>query len=124
MKCFHNTAEDAVGTCKSCGRGLSVAHAVEFPKGLACKNHCEKDVENLNALIDNNVAMRGASATLVRGSASTFYASFVLYIVMAGGFIWMGTRLESPGPIFYIGLGFGGFAIYTLIRALKVSKEN
>lgn len=124
MKCFYDTTADAVGTCKSCGRGLSLAYTTEFPKGLACKGRCEKDVEVLISLIERNVAMSSTAVSLTKGSASNFYASFVLYVIMGGGFLWMGSRMDALTPIFYIGLAFLGFAIYTLIRGVKLSKAS
>ena len=122
MKCFYDSAADAIGSCKSCGRGLSQAYLTEFPKGLACKGRCEKDVETLIALIERNVAMSSTAVSLTKGSASNFYAGFVLYVIMGAGFLWMGSRMDAVTPIFYIGLAFLGFAIYTLIRGMKLSK--
>jgi hypothetical protein len=122
MKCFYNPSEDAIGTCKSCGKGLSFSYATEYPKGLACKGKCEADVQNLIALVDQNVAMRSTSASLVRGTPSGLYAAFLLYFIMGGAFIWMGSEHDGLSPILFIGVAFLGFGIYTLIRAQKLTK--
>ena len=123
MKCFYDPTQDAVGTCKSCGRGLSFAHATEYPKGLACKNRCETDAQNLISLIDQNVSMRATSASLVRGTSSGLYASVLLYFIMGGIFIWMGRDRDAPNPILFIGIAFVGFGIYHLLRARALKKS-
>ncbi|MBP7275989.1 MAG: hypothetical protein KBA51_07280, partial [Kiritimatiellae bacterium] len=35
MKCFNHEDRDAVGTCKSCGKGVCRECAVDMGKGLA-----------------------------------------------------------------------------------------
>jgi hypothetical protein len=44
MKCFYHHDQDAVGECKSCGKGLCPACAVDLGKGLACRQRCEDNV--------------------------------------------------------------------------------
>jgi hypothetical protein len=51
MKCFVHLSTDAIGICKSCGKGLCAGCAVDLTKGLACAGRCEKEVAALIAQI-------------------------------------------------------------------------
>ena len=86
MKCFYDPTQDAVGSCKSCGKGLSLDYAVDLGKGLACKNRCEDDVRALIALIDNNVAMRATSKQLIEGSGRAGIITSVFYLLVGATF--------------------------------------
>jgi hypothetical protein len=47
MRCFYHEQKEAVGICKSCGKGICKKCAVDFKKGLACRGHCEKTVRSI-----------------------------------------------------------------------------
>src|SRR5688572_8048374 len=105
MKCFYSDAE-AVGTCKSCGRGLSRAFASEYPKGLACKGRCEDDVQSLIQLIDRNQKMAAASSSIVRTSPTSTAVSGFFFIFIGVVFIyfmWGNPRLQFG---IFMGAGF------------------
>jgi hypothetical protein len=57
MKCYCHLEEEAVGTCKSCGKGLCPACAVDLGKGLACRGWSEAEVTALIGLIEHNLLM-------------------------------------------------------------------
>ena len=46
MRCFVHGNTDAVGSCRSCGRGLCHECAVDIDKSLACRDRCESDVRD------------------------------------------------------------------------------
>jgi hypothetical protein len=46
MRCFYHENE-AVGICKSCGKGICQDCAIDFKKGLACRGHCEESVQHI-----------------------------------------------------------------------------
>ena len=99
MKCFYDTTQDAIGTCKSCGKGLSPDYAIDLGKGLACKGRCEDDVRGLIALIDNNLAMRGTAERLVRGSGRAGITTSVMFLLMGCTFLFFGLfRGDEPEP--------------------------
>src|SRR5205823_9870456 len=89
MKCFYHQDRDAVGSCKSCGKGLCPECAVDLGKGLACRSRCEEDAKAVIGLIDRNIKISPRAAKLldagrgVRAGASTFNlvigAIFVLW---------------------------------------------
>ena len=51
MYCYRHPTADAVGICKSCNKGLCTECAVDVGQGIACKNSCEQDVKDLNAIV-------------------------------------------------------------------------
>lgn len=51
MKCWHHPAEDAVGVCRHCGRGLCPECAVELERWLACRGRCEGKVAEARYLL-------------------------------------------------------------------------
>lgn len=55
MKCFRHPEQDAVGTCKSCCKGICRDCTAEQPKGLACRNSCEEDVRALTQLLESSM---------------------------------------------------------------------
>jgi hypothetical protein len=123
MKCFYNPEEDAIGTCKSCGRGLSLPFASEYPKGLACKNRCEADVESLIRLIDRNVAIQNPSRSLARTGPSNFYGACLFYLVAGAIFIWAGLRTQGGmNPGLFLGVAFIGFGLFTLYRGTRLAR--
>ena len=66
MRCYYHQDRDAVGLCKSCGKGLCADCQTDLGQGLACKGRCEARVRDLIALIDHNVRVAPAAQTLLR----------------------------------------------------------
>lgn len=60
MRCFYHQGTDAVGTCKSCGKGLCVECAVDLGKGLACRGRCEESARAIIQLVDRNIHLSTA----------------------------------------------------------------
>jgi hypothetical protein len=57
MRCFYHQDREAVGSCKSCGKGVCAECAVDLGKGLACRNRCEDAAKALIQLIDRNLQL-------------------------------------------------------------------
>ena len=55
MRCFYHQDKEGVGSCKSCGKALCAACAIDLGKGLACRGRCEPDVTALIQLIERNI---------------------------------------------------------------------
>lgn len=124
MKCFHDPTQDAVGTCKSCGKGLSLDYAVDLGKGLACKNRCEDDVRGLIALIDNNVALRATSKQLIEGSGRAGIISSIFYLLVGATFLTTGLIFWDRISIFPIVLGalFVVWSLFSLFRSRAIQR--
>ncbi len=57
MRCYYHKDKEAVGTCKSCGKGLCRDCAVDLGKGLACRGRCEPDAQAVIQLVDRNIQL-------------------------------------------------------------------
>jgi hypothetical protein len=132
MKCFYDTTQDAVGTCKSCGKGLCADHVVDLGKGLACKNRCEEDVRSLIALIDSNVAMRATSQKLILSSGRAGIIGSLFFLLMGtsflvAGIVWWERRGLFPvsmGVIFIAWSLFGFFRSYSIQRTISDAQNR
>jgi len=51
MRCFNHSDREAVGTCKSCSKGLCGDCAADLEHGLACRGKHEQNVADLNAMV-------------------------------------------------------------------------
>jgi len=123
MKCFYSGA-DAVGLCKSCGRGLSLAAATEFSKGLACKNRCEADVQRWILLIEVNDKLADAAAATLRSQRVTTTVSAAFSILAGIGFIsftGFDRGLSLPN---FMGGAFILYGAYALIRAAQLRRHQ
>ena len=123
MKCFNHEERDAVGTCKSCGKGICRECAVDMGKGLACHDRCEKDVSDLIALIDQNVHFSPIGKNVMGNMKKNAYvqASFTL----AAGLVFFltgfasGRVAELPGLLGIIFLLYGCHALWRGMRLPK-----
>ena len=124
MKCFYDTTQDAVGSCKSCGKGLSSDYAVDLGKGLACKNRCEEDVRSLIALIDNNVAMRATSQKLIQGSGRAGIVSSIFFFLMGTAFLVSGIVFWERRGLFPVVMGalFIAWSLFGLFRSFAIQR--
>jgi hypothetical protein len=120
MKCFYSGA-DAIGTCKSCGRGLSLAAATEYPHGLACKNRCEAVVQELLAA---GLKQKEAAAALAKSSQVTTAASGLFSILAGGGFLYFNRYSPGLNLINFMGGAFILFGLYSCIRAVRLLKGS
>ncbi|HZP58892.1 MAG TPA: hypothetical protein VFB27_01110 [Opitutaceae bacterium] len=123
MKCYYSNTE-AVGTCKSCGRGLSREHATEYPRGLACKERCENDVQAIIAMIERNSKLSATSASLVRSNWISFLVSGLFFIFLGVGFLVAAEQRPGFDLGQYMGFAFIAYGCYTLFRAFKVRKAS
>jgi hypothetical protein len=87
MNCFYHPTVVAVGTCKSCNKGLCPECAADLGKGLACKGHCENDVKGLIHMESFSVAMVDSRKGNMRGGTlsggSLYIAMGLIFIIPA-----------------------------------------
>lgn len=120
MKCFYHQDHDAVGICKSCGKGLCTECAVDMEKGLACKERCEEDVKSLIRLIQNNIRLSPTSSSIIRASKRGGLIASGFYIVL--GLVFAGGGFHDDMPLI---TAMGGcFVIFGIISLIRVSRIN
>jgi hypothetical protein len=132
MRCFYHHDQEAIGVCKSCGKGLCAECAVDLGKGLACRGHCEADAEAVIQLIGQNVrhmdvverALQGRRSVL-RQNSSTRYATG-LFMAVAGAIftIFGAANLERFAFSFALGFACLVFGVYWIILARRFGKDK
>jgi hypothetical protein len=122
MKCFYDPTQDAVGTCKSCQRGLSIPYLTELNKGLACKGRCENDATALIALIDRNLVASQTANQIMKRDSGTRYGSSFFLLFIGGYFAISGYSSQHTSFLFYMGLGFVAYGAWNLVRAFRYAK--
>ncbi len=119
MRCFYHRDLDAVGTCKSCQRGLCHECAVDLDKGLACRGHCEEDVQNLIRLIQNNLRLSPVSSSLIRAGRRGGMLAAGFSLTMGIMFVVWG--LYNSRLFFFIAMG-ALFIVYGLLQMVRISR--
>ena len=114
MKCFVHSGQDAVGTCRTCHRGLCRDCAVAEPDFIACHGACAEQARRLEALVANNLQ----SYRTARGNfwlAPAFLAGFAL-IFLYFGLQRFETRLNIASVMGAAFLLFAGVLLYRNLR--------
>ena len=125
MKCFYHRDRDAVGSCKSCGKGLCSECAVDLGKGLACHGRCEEDAKAVIALIDQNIKMSPKAVKLLdvgrRARTGTATFNFVMGAIFV---LWGLSDTDRFMFLIIIGVWFLGFGAFSIIQCRRVEREK
>jgi hypothetical protein len=125
MRCYYHQDKEAVGTCKSCGKGLCFDCAVDIGKGLACRGHCEEDVRAVVSLIDRNIKLAPQTARILDSSRKVRSSTAIFNLVFGSVFIaWGLSNMERFSFIIILGICFLAFGVYGLVQARKPAKDN
>jgi len=107
MKCFTHQAVDAIGTCKSCGKGLCPGCAVDLHFALSCRGDCESE---LSAVRTQILRSRKLLETQARfrffAPLSLACAAPSLSAVTCGRGTFLGLRLVLEFSLSCLALGF------------------
>lgn len=115
MNCYYHPEKTAVGLCKYCQRGLCTECAAHAGDSLACKNLHEKQVRDMELLLQKNIlqAKRVGSDyvrnTIFYGSVGILFTAFgtsqlkwlgmqaVVYLLIGLALLWaaVANYLES-----------------------------
>lgn len=124
MKCFTHEERDAVGTCKSCGKGLCRDCAVDMSKGLACRNKCENEVAALIELIDQNIRLSPVGKNVMGNLRKNSYMGASFFLAAGGIFFLTGLVTGGitglPGLLGIVFLIYGGYCFW---RAVCLPKQ-
>jgi hypothetical protein len=125
MRCFYHEDREAVGSCKSCGKGLCRECAVDLAKGLACRGHCEADAQALIQLIDCNIQLSSTSSRVVQQSRGVRSGAGIFHILTGILFVVWGLRdFERLSLIVVMGVGFIAYGIYWLFLARRLGRNK
>ena len=122
MRCFYHEDKEAVGTCKSCGRGLCRECAIELPKSLACRGRCEADAQAVTQLIERNIQLSANSPNVYKLNRNGRMGTGIFYIILGTVFLFAGLRHEL---IFMsiIGVGLIAYGIYILFLTWRLGRQ-
>lgn len=116
MRCFDHRDSEAVGLCKSCGKGVCSACALDLGKGLACKGRCEEDVRALIGLIDRNIKLSPTTSRLIEASGSARTAGALFLLVCGAVFLVFGLlshrRFDFAAILGACFIAYGAFAVW------------
>ncbi len=120
MKCFNHIDQDAIGSCKSCCKGLCVECAHDTGEGLACKETCINDVKEINEIMDRSkkIYSIGTKAPLITSGVMVYF----LFAALFGGigvydYLAKGRLKEFT---FIMSFGFIIIGVYVLIKNRKL----
>ena len=116
MKCFYSPADDAIGTCKNCGRGLSASFAVEFADGLACRGKCEEKVVALIELLNRSAKNSLFYREVAKRNANAILGTSIFLILSGALFLWYGNINGFPAFLLGIGVLYLAYGAYTFMR--------
>jgi hypothetical protein len=116
MHCFQHPAEVALGVCKSCGKGVCRACAIEVDRGLACSETCRPFSDALSKL----------QATSIRNTG-LITAQRWIQPALAGLFLGVGAFLRykypSDGSSWFL-IAFGAIFLATTIMTLTRTAKS
>jgi len=117
MRCFYHHEKEAVGTCKSCGKGLCSDCAVDLGKGLACRERCEEEAKAVIQLIDRNIRLTGRTENVLqtgrRVRSSTAIFNLIIGIIFMA---WGISDFDRVKFIFVLGICFAAFGAFGLVK--------
>jgi len=125
MRCYYHQDKEAVGVCKSCGKGLCTECAVELNKGLACRGRCEADVRALIELVDRNIKLSPTTTRLIESNRSLRASGFIFNFVFGAVFVAWGLQDKERFSFVTIpGVCFLLFGCYGFLQARRLARAS
>ena len=108
MRCFVHREAEAVGTCRSCNKGLCGSCASDLGHSISCRGDCERKANTLNSQV-------AQSAVVLSTQKRNRYFLPAFFMVMGVGFL----LFESDGGWeLNLGTAMGaGFVFFGIILA-------
>lgn len=119
MRCFYHPEKEALGICKNCNRGICEDCLVDVDHhGLACKNTCQEEVREIQALIERNKTSYQRVSRIHYRNAFTFGCFSALLLVM---FIAAGVQQGSfvTMPVLIIGFLWLFFMVGCIVNVIN-----
>lgn len=124
MECFYHEGQPAVGSCRSCLKGLCRQCAAELEGGLACTGRCESMVEAVVATIQQGARYRAVSSGILQ-SARGLWLGLTFVSLFVGGFVILwGLQLPYYREIALLGVPFLALAFISARLARRVSASS
>jgi hypothetical protein len=119
VKCFQHITADALGTCRTCSKGLCGACARDLGFGIVCSDACA-ELATTQRLIQQRAAVmyRTGSAKQRIPVVTLMFLVFGLLAIGVGIAQWMNG--DWPSPLIIVGAIFIAFAGLVYHRARKL----
>jgi len=132
MRCFYHQDREAVGTCKSCGKGLCPECAVDLGKGLACRGRCEADVAAVIQLVEQNVGFMDdtkrimeRNKSVLKHTSSTHYLNGLFLTFTGAIFTFIGLAdMDRLKSVFALGVAFLVFGVFWILHARRFPRDK
>lgn len=125
MRCYYHQDKEAVGSCKSCCKGLCSDCAADVGKGLACRGHCEEDVRAVVALIDRNIKLSPKTAQILESSRKVRSSAAIFNLIVGVVFIgWGLPNMKRLSFVVVLGACFLVYGVFGLLQARKAAKQS
>lgn len=118
MNCFYHQSVTAIGICKNCYKGLCEDCAIDVGNGLACKEHCESEVELLNKVLDRSKTQTLRLGSIYRRNAWLMGLLGTVFLIIA-----MAMLFVLP-QIWLMNLLMFAFGVYLLVAAKMNHTES
>lgn len=121
MECFYHEGRPAVGSCRSCFRGLCRACAVELEAALACRDRCEQNAAAVVATVSQSVRFQNVSSGLLRSARGLWLGlTFVAGAVGIFVALW-GLSLPMFREVAFLSVPFFALALISarLARSIR-----
>ena len=119
MKCFQHTTADALGICRTCGKGICGTCARDLGFGIVCSDHCAALATAQHQMSERaaqiyrigGAKQRIPTATMFMGLFGILFTGFGIWDLHNGNAAWI--------PLI-MGVGFLVFSGITYLRARKL----
>jgi hypothetical protein len=120
MECFYHEGRPAVGSCRSCLKGICRSCVADLGKGLACTGRCEQAVRDLLATLDLSIRYRGVSGGMLV-AARNLWLGLAVVALGVGAFVTLwGASLPAFREVSLLGVAFLAIGLLTLRVARRV----
>lgn len=124
MKCFYSPEQDAVGLCKHCARALCLDCHAEIQGLLACKGHCEAEVQLIHDTEQSRRQVLGRVGSDTRVQSTLQLTGGVVLIALTPLLWTFGKQFPAYSIAAYVMAVSGLIVIGLAIRNFKISRER
>jgi hypothetical protein len=121
MKCYIHKTTDALGTCKSCSKGVCEECAFDTGNGLACKNSCVEEVRAVNEVIERNKQIYRISRTVLSTDVIVYFmlAAVCLGWGIFSSLAWQLNLFAILGGLCILAIGILAYSREKRVRGRK-----
>ena len=123
MNCYYHDDRAAVGSCRSCLKGVCRECAVDLERGLACRDRCETDVRELMDTIHQSVQTRSMSTGLLKASRGLWSGLGIIALIVGLAVAYIGLSLPGFESVGLLALPFLLIGLLTL-RAARTARAG